>query len=250
MKSHLFQPMIRMTFLLVVQLLTLAAVVLLVTRAPLITQFTTFVEQIGTLSFLLTMLHTLGHLLQQLGSRRMGPLSYPYLVSVNLYKYMGGVDVANTMHSVQLLQESKHKWYMRLFWFLVGISFINAHFLNVRAPTIGQPNHQVPGRTYLTEANGQKPVESHSSQKNVALQPYHLVKTIIPSMSLVSMTSHRTARSAVLKHHTSCYVMGMKNVGFTVRCTVRKYSLFNIKIDTVSQFPQIITFSKNPFQQF
>ena len=85
MRCHLLHPLMRLALLVVAQLLTLATValqVILVVKAHLITWFTAFVGEIGSMSFLSTMLQTLG-----MSPRYRTTRSYPYPVLTVLYKY-------------------------------------------------------------------------------------------------------------------------------------------------------------------
>ena len=62
--------------------------------------------------------------------------TYPYPLAVDLYnKYMGGVDLADAMRKVySCSRKSKGEWYMRLFWFLVDTSVVNAYILECESP--------------------------------------------------------------------------------------------------------------------
>ena len=62
--------------------------------------------------------------------------TYPCPMAVDLYnKYMGGVDLADAMRRVySCSRKSKGKWYMRLFWFLVDTSVVNAYILECESP--------------------------------------------------------------------------------------------------------------------
>ena len=105
--------------------------------------------------------------------------SYPCPQSVDLYnKYMGGVDMADAMRRVySCSRKSKHKWYMRLFWFLVDTSVVNAYILEGESPN-HRPAQSSGSRRKVHRSQldfvlelGQQLVESHSSHKNLGRQP-------------------------------------------------------------------------------
>lgn len=56
--------------------------------------------------------------------------------SVKLYnQYMGGVDLADQLRNTySCSRKSAHKWYMRLFWFLLETSIVNAFILMQESP--------------------------------------------------------------------------------------------------------------------
>ena len=56
--------------------------------------------------------------------------------SVKLYnQYMGGVDLADQLRNTYTCsRKSAHKWYMRLFWFFLETSIINAFILMQESP--------------------------------------------------------------------------------------------------------------------
>ena len=178
-KCHKFHPMMKMALLVVVHLLTLAAVclqVVLVTRAPLITQITVFVGKIGARLFVnngtnprevTTIVRK-----QKDGSSK----SYPCPQSVDLYKYMGGIDMADAMRRVHSCsRKSKHKWYVRLFSFLADTSVVNVYIIEGKSP-----NHQLSGsrrKVHQSQLDfvlelGQQLVESHSSRITLLTQEF------------------------------------------------------------------------------
>ena len=63
-------------------------------------------------------------------------INFPCPESVSLYnKYMGGVDMADAMRRVYTCtRKSKHKWYMRLFRFLLDTCAVNAYILRKESP--------------------------------------------------------------------------------------------------------------------
>ena len=103
-------------------------------------------------------------------------VAYPCPLAVDLYnKYMGGVDMADAMRRLySTSRKSKHKWYMRLFWFLLDTCIVNAYILQCESPnhrpthSIGKKRKQVfqTQLDFVLELAGEL-VTAHNSRKRI-----------------------------------------------------------------------------------
>ena len=96
-------------------------------------------------------------------------INYSCPEAVSLYnKYMGGVDMADAMRRVYTCtRKSKHKWYMRLFWFLLDTCVVNAYILQKESP-----NHtkRISHLNFVVEL-AQQLIEQNDSRGNVGRPP-------------------------------------------------------------------------------
>ena len=70
--------------------------------------------------------------------------------AVRLYnQYMGGVDLADNLRRAYTFSLKSRRWYMRIFWYLIESSCVNAHILQME--TTGKKLHQVNFRRILAE---------------------------------------------------------------------------------------------------
>ena len=92
-------------------------------------------------------------------------INYSCPEAVSLYnKYMGGVDLADAKRRVYTCTcKSKHKWYMRLFWFLLDTCVVNAYILRKESPNHTKPISQLNFVVELT----QQLREQNDSRRNV-----------------------------------------------------------------------------------
>ena len=63
--------------------------------------------------------------------------------TVKLYNAnMGGVDLADQKRKAYTCSRKSKKWYMRLFWYVVDLSIVNAHILEVNSPNHPSRSHR------------------------------------------------------------------------------------------------------------
>ena len=87
---------------------------------------------------------------------------------MNLYKYMGGVDMADALRRVHsCMRKTKNKWYMRLFWFLLDTCVVNACILRKKSPNHPRSISQLNFVVQLA----QELIEQNDSQKTVGKGP-------------------------------------------------------------------------------
>ena len=114
--------------------------------------------------------------------------------AVKLYNdNMGGVDLADQMRKAYTCtRKSKKKWYMRLFWYLLDLSIVNAYILECESP-----NHLPP-----SQGRGKKKKNVYRTQKLFILElARELIGTFSARKSLGRPLTQTSLPGRYTEHH-------------------------------------------------